>query len=687
MIRSAALLGAALFLWAAAFAAGQEGEALNEGISNEDFGEPIVLPEAGVEVERDTPEHITQEEMQRDGAADLWEAVRYVPGVILSGGGRRNDSNFSVRGFGADSVPVFIDGIVMGNPYRGEGDAARFLTADLESIDIQKGYSSMLLGANTMGGAVLMRTAKPKRPLELSVKTAIDLDGILHFSGATNVFNLGGRGDLFYGRAVFQYRDVDHYRLPASFEADPEGENPQQRGDRLWSDSKDRKLTLMAGITPFDGRLDLWLSYVYQDANKSFSPPEVRGRDYMIWEWPLWERQSIALNASFDWGDLTIDGQAYFDKYDNRLDEYYSWDTYILEVHNGHSDYDEYSSGGRITARWDINPAHTLQGALTYKKEDHIGLWREATQMHINEDTWSLGTEYAFTREALTLKAGLGFDALAPMEYWGKENELMKRLGEAYYANHFIIRTKPMFLMTWQAGAFYRLTPAHEVHLTYARKNHFPTMSQRYSTRFGRSLPNPSLGPEIASHFELGYHGSLFEKLTVNAALYYSLITGKIVSAGWPSPNRPMNSLDYAKNLDRSAFYGFELAPELYLNRRVSGGLSFSLNRYHIYHSENSVNAISYYPMITANAYAVVRLFDRVSLIPRLEYLGWRYANTEATATLPAYLIAHFKVSADIGSYLSLSAGMENIFDTLYEIKQYFPMAGRSFNLSLEAKY
>ena len=655
--------------------------------SQESFDEDvIVLPEADIEVERDTPEHITQEEMERDGAADLWEAVRYVPGVILSGGGRRNDSNFSIRGFGADSVPIFIDGIAMGNPYRGEGDAARFLTADLESIDIQKGYSSMLLGANLMGGAVLMRTAKPKKPLELSVKTSLDFDSVLAFAGSTNIFNLGGRDDFFYGRAVYQYRDVDHYRLPASFEVDPEGGNPQETGDRLWSKSTDRKVTLLAGITPLDS-LDVWLSYVYQNANKGFSPPEVRGRDYMIWEWPLWDRQSISLNGSYSFGAFSLDGLFYFDKYDNRLDEYYSWDTYILEVHNGHSDYDEYSTGGRLTGRWDIAPLHKLHGALTYKKENHIGLFREAEQMRINEDTWSLGLEYAFAPNPLTLKAGLGFDALVPIEYWGRENELMKRLGEAFFANHFIIRTKPMFLLTWQAGAFYQIGPEHEVHLTYARKNHFPTMAQRYSTRFGRSLPNPSLGPEIASHFELGYNGSFFEKLTVNSAVYYSLITGKIVSVGWPSPNRPMNSLDYAKNLDRSAFYGFELAPELYVNRSVSGGLSFSLNRYYIYHSENSVNAISYYPEITANAYAVVKVFDRVSIIPRLEYLGWRYANTEATAKLPAYFLAHLKVSADVWDYFSLSAGMENIFDTLYEIKQYFPMSGRSFTFSLEVKY
>jgi iron complex outermembrane receptor protein len=685
-----------VFLCAAGLAYGQDagGEASNDEAEGAfDGGEAIMLPEAEVEAERDTPEHITQEEMLRDGAADLWEAVRYVPGVILSGGGRRNDSNFSVRGFGADSVPVFVDGIAMGNPYRGEGDAARFLTADLESIDIQKGYSSMLLGANTMGGAVLMRTAKPKSPLELSVRTSLDLDSLFRFGGATHVFNLGGRDDLFYGRAVFQYRDIDHYRLPESFVADPEGVNPQKPGDRLWSDSTDRKLTLMAGVTPEIGgigELDVWLSYVYQDANKTFSPPEVRG-EYMIWEWPLWERQSLSLNGSYAFGGVTIDGLFYFDKYDNRLDEYYSWDTYILEVHNGHSDYDEYSTGGRITGRWDINPEHNIQAALTYKKENHIGLWRESEQMRINEDTWSFGTEYAFVpdifKSRLTVKAGAGFDALVPVQYWGKENELMKKLGAAYYANHFIIRTKPMFLLTWQAGLFYRIRPEHEVHLTYARKNHFPTMSQRYSTRFGRSLPNPSLGPEIASHFELGYRGTFFEKLTINSAVYYSLITGKIVSVGWPSPNRPMNSLDYAKNLDRSAFYGFEFSPELYLNRHVSGGLSLSLNRYYIYHSENSVKAISYYPPVTVNAYLVARFFDRISVIPRVEYLHARYANTEATAKLPSYFLAHLKVTADIGRYLSVSAGVENMFDTLYEIKRYFPMAGRGFTLSVEAKY
>ncbi|MDR3334204.1 MAG: hypothetical protein LBT13_04870 [Treponema sp.] len=105
-------------------------------------------------------------------------------------------------------------------------------------------------------------------------------------------------------------------------------------------------------------------------------------------------------------------------------------------------------------------------------------------------------------------------------------------------------------------------------------------------------------------------------------------------------------------------------------------GLAFSLNEYKIYHSENDITAIAYYPEITFNSYMVVHPIKAIAIIPRFEYLGSRYANTEASAVLEGYSLVHLKVSADIGKYISVSAGIENILDTLYEIKQYFPMEG-----------
>ena len=662
-------------------------------------GELYILPEAEVSAERDTPELITREEMDRDGASDLWEAVRYTPGVILSGGGRRNDSGFSVRGYGADSVPIYVDGIVMANPYRGEGDSARFLTGDLESIEIAKGYSSELLGANTLGGAILLRTAKPTEPLEVSLKTGVGLDSVFNYADSAHVFQLGTKQPLFYGKGVFQYRDVDHFRLPDSFE--PTAQNPQEKGNRLWSDSKDLKLTLVAGLTPAAGP-DIWATYVYQYADKGLSPPDVGIKDYAIWDWPVWTRHGVSLNGSWAIGAFSVDGLFYFDKYDNRLDEYYNYRAFELGIHAPHSDYDEYTLGGRLLGSWEINSQNSVQAALTYKKEDHRGLRGSIVdeddlteKMHVNEDTWSLGAEYAVNPwTPLTLKAGLGFDALIPQEYRNDENEYNKLLG----ADYFIVQSRNMFLYTWQLGAFYRLpfgkeeARNHELRLTYARKNHFPTMAQRYSTRFGSTLPNPHLVPEKANHLELGYRGwfggdeSVFG-FGLNAAVYYSAMTGKIVSVELPNPHYPSASVNYSRNLDSIGFWGFELAPDFTAGDWLNIGLAFSLNNYIIDHSQDGIKVLSYYPQITLNGYATIKPFAFLSIIPRIEYIGSRYGDTEGEQELDPYFLASIKVSANLGNYVSVSAEIDNIFDTYYEIRRYSPQAGRSFNFTLTLKY
>jgi iron complex outermembrane receptor protein len=517
----------------------------------------------------------------------------------------------------------------------------------------------------------------------------VNVDSVFHYASSHTVLRLGTKQDFFYGLGVFQYRNTDHFRLPASFEPTPR--NPQGSGDRLWSDSEDLKLTLLAGLTPIPG-LDIWSIYVYQNADKGYSPPDT-GTTYVIWDWPFWRRHSVSLNSAFSRGRLSLSGLLYFDKYDNRLDEYYNWRAYELGIHAPHSDYDEYSLGGRLTGGWELNSSHRFDTAFTWKVEDHRGLkgtikdehdMREI--MHVREATLSAGAEYTGKLNVLplTLKAGLGFDALIPMEYWNEDNEFQKLLDAGYY----IVRTRPMRLYTWQAGVFYNITDNHEIHLTYARKNHFPTMAQRYSTRFGSVLPNPNLGPEIANHFELGGRSSFSGILTVHIAGYYSIIQGKMSVVQLPDPNYPMAQVDYTRNLDSTSFYGIEAAPEFFLNDYMSGGLAFSWNQYVINHSQAEEKAVTYYPPITLNAYLQIHPWlNYISIVPRFEYTGLRYADTLGTLELPGYTLFHLKITGDIGRHVSLAAAIENIFDTLYEIRRYSPHGGRIFSFTLEVRY
>jgi len=287
-----------------------------------------------------------------------------------------------------------------------------------------------------------------------------------------------------------------------------------------------------------------------------------------------------------------------------------------------------------------------------------------------------------------TLEAGFGFDALYPKEYWSSDNEFAQLIGAGYY----VVKTDDMFLKKWQIGAFYDINDRHELHLTYARKNHFPNMSQRYSTRFGDVLPNPNLGPEIADHFEFGYKGRVINRLFLSPAVYYSIMDGKIVDIEIPNPDDPRVLVDYARNLDRTSFYGFDLSADLYLDRHFSAGLAFSLNEYKLNKTQNKeVLVINYYPEVTSSGYLVmtppVKKLDKLEIIPRLEYVSSRHANTAGTNKLDSYFLTNIKANYALNDRLAVSAGINNMFDKYYEIREHYPMSGRSFTLSLNVRY
>jgi len=659
---------------------------IESGAQDVQDDEIFLLPGIEVTAVKETGDQITQEDIRRDGAKDLWEVMRYTPGVILSGGGARNESNFRIRGYGPDSVPIFVDGVQMANPYRREGDAARVLTGDLESVTIQKGYSSMMLGANTLGGAVILRTAKPRQNLELYFQPTVETDGVFDYASSTYVASAGTKRELYYGKVTYQRRDVDHFRLPDSFE--PTERNPQQKGNRLWSDSTDTKVSVIAGITPKPD-LDIWATYIYQNSDKGLSPPETVLRNYQIWEWPKWERKSYSLNGTYSFNDFSIEALAYYDKYDNRMQEYHSMAHYEAGVHGPPSDYDEYSAGGRVIAVWDINGRDKVQAGIVYKKEDHSGLREYRGEIeeliHVNEDTWSFGMEYTVKPwQRFKLEAGFGFDALYPKKYWSRDNEFAELINAGYY----VVKTDDMFLYKWQFGAFYELMDGQEIRLTYARKNHFPNMSQRYSTRFGDVLPNPNLGPEIADHFEIGYNWRINNNLFLSPAVYYSIMDGKIVNFKIPNPTNPSVHVDYARNLDKTSFYGFELSAGFDLDRYFSAGLAFSLNEYKLNKTQSKdVIVINYYPEITTSGYLLMTPLRKVEIMPRVEYVSSRHANTTGTNLLASYWLANIRVKYDLCDYLYFTAGFNNIFDRLYEIRERYPMAGRSYTFSLTFNY
>ena len=103
---------------------------------------------------------IPQSDLENHHRLDASHALDLLSGLSLSNVGGRNESMVYVRGFDLRQVPVFIDGIPEYVPYDGYVDLARFTTFDLSEITVTKGFSSVLYGANAMGGAINLRVKK-----------------------------------------------------------------------------------------------------------------------------------------------------------------------------------------------------------------------------------------------------------------------------------------------------------------------------------------------------------------------------------------------------------------------------------------------------------------------------------------------------------------------------------------------
>ncbi|HVN96109.1 MAG TPA: TonB-dependent receptor plug domain-containing protein, partial [Syntrophorhabdaceae bacterium] len=237
-----------------------------------------------------TVDTINGEQIREFNANRLPNALDLIPGVTVTGGGRRNEKGIFVRGFSTSRVPVFLDGIPIYVPYDRTFDFDRFTTFDLSEIVVSKGFTSVLYGPNTMGGAINMVSRKPVKSFEGDV-------GAGYGSGDTyyGYTNVGTNQKKWYLEAGASDYNRDYY--PMSNKFDPT--SIQARGQRIESYSKDYKVNFKVGFTPAEGH-EYALGYIQQHGEKG-DPPDVRsasaGGDTKYWLWPRWDKTTTYLTT------------------------------------------------------------------------------------------------------------------------------------------------------------------------------------------------------------------------------------------------------------------------------------------------------------------------------------------------------------------------------------------------------
>lgn len=186
---------------------------------------PLVVTAAGFEQDvTDAPASITvidSEKLNSGAYEDITDALRDVPGVIVTGGGAGdNGADISMRGMPASYSLILVDGKRQGSRESRPNGSAGFEQdwlpplAAIERIEVVRGPMSTLYGSDAMGGVINVITRKVPREWSgnVEVSTIIQEDQDSGNIQQTN-FNMGGAlvedlvGLQVYGRQYSREED------------------------------------------------------------------------------------------------------------------------------------------------------------------------------------------------------------------------------------------------------------------------------------------------------------------------------------------------------------------------------------------------------------------------------------------------------------------------------------------------
>lgn len=650
----------------------------------------IVLHAEGDAARAGTSSEVTSAEVLQSNRQTLDDALRVVPGVTVGNtGGSRNERLIYVRGFDRLQVPLSIDGIRVYLPADNRLDFGRFLTPDLAQVQVQKGYVSVLNGPGAMGGAINLVTLRPSKPFEGEARLGIEAGNEGDITGKTGFLSFGTKQDQFYAQASYLWRESDGYYLSKDYTPTPE----QGRGLRDFSASKDTRLNLKAGYTPNEND-EYVLSYTRQTGSKDapyntdqpikgLTPlPLPVGQSFQRdWSWPKWNIESLAFysNTSFSESGY-VKTKLYYNSFDNVLKAYDDFSHTTQEQRRSfNSTYDDRAYGLSVEVGGDVSEQHNLRGALHYRRDKHDDT--QLSQPSINnrpdptkrseEETWSVALEDSWrANDALTVIAGISYDRGKVVKASRSDIDPGWPTGSSHAVN-------------WQLAALYA-ADLGDFHASLSSRTRFPTLFNRYSTRFGTAVPNPDLKSERAVTLELGYSGDL-GPAGLEAAIFHSRIDDMIQSV-------PVGTdLSQSQNVGQGRISGLEFAATY----DISPTLALSGNYTYMHRQfDDPVRAGLRSTDIPSYA-AFVRLDwmaqDDLKISPAVELASSRWSEsaiqpadpTEMSYTkIGGFGLVNLDVDWQVTERANLVFGLRNLFDKNYELVDGYPEAGRSFFLT-----
>ncbi|MCK5033629.1 MAG: TonB-dependent receptor [Calditrichia bacterium] len=612
------------------------------------MSEIVVTGERIPVIESATIHEISTKQISNLDIKSVNDALAYSPGIYFSRT-TKNENTFKLRGFEQRQVSVFLDGIPITVPYDGVIDISQISGDNLEQIRVSRGISSILYGANTLGGTVNIITANPVQNNQLNLR----LEGSNHNRFFSSI-NFRGSFNKFRMSLSASYDKSDDYKLSESFT-----DLPNQSGSKRSNSDFEKKSVSLKLQYNLNTKNNLGLQFSAID-NKYNIPPNASVERPRYWQFPDWKKNIFSLNTeSFISDNLILRSVWFYDNYYNQLKSYDD-DTYSTQTRRYafNSKYDDYSLGSILYPQFNLFSFGSTNSVLSFKKDVHRE--KSTGDNSFSEyaiATWTIGMEQdVLVSKNINSSVGWSVNYLQPTK--AAEIELRE----------------PITLVNGQLAVQYSLFPSVNLNFAAGNKSRFPTLKELYSERLSRNIANPELKPEYSFNTELGIQYTA-ENMNLQISLFSNQLTGLIAN------QQLENNIQQLQNTGKAFLRGFEINGE---NQIFNS--SMFLNYTYLISKNESKNRTS--------KYLEYRPVHRLNLIWQKEIFTNFFAHLETSYTadqkyqnpdtivwedLNDFFTLNLKINYNLYEYANIYLRINNAFDKNYFSQYGIPMPGREF--------
>lgn len=612
------------------------------------------------------------------------EVLRYIANVNVnrSWGIFSKNSSVTMRGLdGSARVLVLIDGAPMNKSAGGFINWSMISVSTIDKIEIIKGPASAIYGNNAMGGVISIITKNPTKPIEgeagLLISSYNTFGGNLNLSG-TNVKN--NRGFLWSINSF--YRQGDGYFL------EPED----------MRDSTDAKAALKEyNIT---GKLGYSFNQNHKVEFSFQTYDDYRGQGRKVYE-DLGDYVSV--NTNF----FRANYQGIFKKTLLNVLAFYQMENEFVQSESLSSNSGKYKLSERDSHKNDYG---LWINATTYLWDKNILTYG----VDIKSGDASVTTTYITSTDVLTYAGNLDFIGLFIQDEIKFMNEKVVLVAGArmdfatYYNGHlavenptsntgFVIPFDENFInSSWRAfspklALKYNFSKSNSVYISYSKGFMPPKLddlSKSGKIRKGFKLANPELGPEFISNFELGASIKIFDKLSIEPSVYYSIGkdfqyfvgTGDSIDTGGDVP-KPVYQ---RQNIAEVEIIGAEITFNYFLVENFSLAANYTFNHSTIkeynkpetYEKDITGNYLIEVPrhMVYMGIGWKNKYFNTTV---SYNYISSQWYDDENTILIEAYDMIDIQISKDFAGKFTVSVDIQNVFDNEFIDKKGYLSPGR----------